>query len=572
MKVFLKIFLFGVVLFLVTGCSGKSRSPFEKGTFKLTVLHTNDYHGHPTSFNAYGDGLALGEKGQGGLAARSTLINMVRDEVDNVLLLDAGDILSGLIESNLNKGEIDYAAYGYMNYDAIAIGNHEFDYGFDHLTVTLKNLVPNTAFLGSNIYFVEETNKTPIGGDVPLNDRQLIFDEYLIREYNGVRVGIFTVVKPSIVTTTKLENVVNVEVGDPFAVAVRTVKKLREEEKVDVVIALTHLGYYADRSQFTEDADQRSWGDEDLAKIVNGIDLIVGSDTHTLIEEPVKIKNTWVVQAGEWGKYLGRVDMVFKRGNLTEVNGSIIPINVTNANGEYEVSNLFPYEYPITEDQEIINIIKPFVERVEVIKNEKIGVLRGNFEFEKAISRSDDIPVANFVVDAFKEVLGVDIVLQNAGGLRAGMREGDVTRGDIIGIVPFSNTMWILDVPATVIVEAVVHGASNHGGGSFLQASGLRWDLIVKPALRDFTVNNIRFADGRPFEITDADGKTKIYRVAANSFMVDGGDNYRMLTPYKDNGYNTNKIYADVVMEFVQNHGSINVEDYNDNRINVIIR
>jgi len=270
----------------------------------LTILHTNDQHSRidpmPKDGRKYG--------GMGGMARRATLIEKIRKEQPNVLLLDAGDIWQGTPYFNFFNGELEYKLMSRMKYDAATLGNHDFDNGLQGL----QNQLPKAEFpfLIANYNF----------GNTILKDK---FQPYKVFEKQGLRIGVFGL-GIELAGLVSKKNYGETEYIDPVPVAQEIVQELRHNQKCDLVICLSHLGY----SYATDKID-----DLKLAKQVPGIDLIIGGHTHTFLDEPTVVQNaggeTLVNQVGWSGIFLGRIDFAFNKKNRqkTGVSALVLPVD-----------------------------------------------------------------------------------------------------------------------------------------------------------------------------------------------------------------------------------------------------
>ena len=269
---------------------------------KITILHTNDTHSQidPLPPN---DVLF---PGKGGVARRATLVKQVRKENPNTLLVDGGDVFQGTPYFNFYKGEVEYRAMSEIGYDAATLGNHEFDNGVDALAAAAK--FAKFELLSAN-YDVEGT---PLEGRVK---------PYIVREFQGVRVGLFGLgISPVGLITPA--NFKGVTYRDPVDAAREVVKILREKEGCTLVVAMSHLGYY------TEPRPGQI-GDSQVAAQVDGIDFIAGGHTHTFMNKPVRIKQpsgqeTLIFQVGKSGIFVGRVDFVIRSGTVVAVAGRLL--------------------------------------------------------------------------------------------------------------------------------------------------------------------------------------------------------------------------------------------------------
>ena len=259
---------------------------------RITILHTNDTHSQIDPLPA-NDANA----GKGGVARRATLVKRVRKENPNTLLVDAGDVLQGTPYFNFYKGEVEYKAMSAVGYDVGTLGNHEFDNGVEALAAALKFA---TFDIVSANYDVKGT---------VLEQR---VKRYVVKTVGGIRIGLFGLgVSPAGLITP--DNFKGVTYIDPVVAAREVVKKLREEERCELVVCMSHLGYNADAQR----------GDSFVASQVDGIDFIASGHTHTFMKEPVTQTQpcgakTLIFQVGKSGIYVGRVDFTFRGGKLAE--------------------------------------------------------------------------------------------------------------------------------------------------------------------------------------------------------------------------------------------------------------
>ena len=275
-----------------------------KGETLITILHTNDTHSQidplPANDKQYPD--------KGGVARRATLVKRVRKENPNTLLIDAGDVFQGTPYFNFYKGEVEYKSMSLIGYDVVTLGNHEFDNGVDALAAAMK--FANFDFVSSNY---------DVGG-TPLESR---VKPYVVRVIGGVRVGLFGLgISPNNLITP--ENFKGVKYLDPVRMARGVVKLLREQERCQLVVGMSHLGYYPN----PKDGEI---GDSQVVAQVDGIDFIAGGHTHTFMTKPVIVKqpsggNTVIFQVGRSGIYVGRVDMKLRAGKVIAAAGRLLDL------------------------------------------------------------------------------------------------------------------------------------------------------------------------------------------------------------------------------------------------------
>jgi 5'-nucleotidase len=279
-----------------------ARAATDAGETIVTILHTNDVHSRIDPFPE--DGGRNG--GLGGAARRATLIRRIRAENPNTLLVDAGDVFQGTPYFNLFKGEVDFRVMSALGYDAMNIGNHDFDGGVEGLLGAL----PFARFPLVNANY--DFGASPLGSRV---------QPYLVRDLGPARVGVFGlgVELDALVAEPQRPGITY---GDPVPVARRLARELRAERGCDLVVCLSHLG---------NDGWHGQPGDQDLARQVEGIDLIVGGHSHTFMAEPTRVRHagreTLVFQVGWAGINLGRVDFRLRRGAVTQAQGWALPVD-----------------------------------------------------------------------------------------------------------------------------------------------------------------------------------------------------------------------------------------------------
>jgi 5'-nucleotidase len=258
----------------------------------ITILHTNDTHSQI-------DPVSESDKtwgGKGGVARRATLVKRIRKENPNTLLIDAGDVFQGTPYFNSYKGEVEYESMSLIGYDVVTLGNHDFDNGVNALAAAMK--FANFEFVSTNY-------------DVRGTVLEARAKPYAVRTLGGVRIGLFGLgISPDNLITP--ENFQGVKYMDPVQMTRGVVRLLREQEKCQLVVGMSHLGYYANPKN-------NEIGDSQVAAQVSGIDFIASGHTQTFMEKPVLTKNpagkdTIIFQVGKSGIYVGRIDFKMKDG------------------------------------------------------------------------------------------------------------------------------------------------------------------------------------------------------------------------------------------------------------------
>jgi len=481
----------------------------------ISVFHVNDTHGHAWPF-ADSDGNIIG-----GFSTLATIIDAERKVNPNVLFLHAGDINTGVPESDLVDAVADIMALNRMKLDAVAIGNHEFD---KPRSVLKKQMSwAKFDFLNANIY----------------KDGEPLFTPYIIKEVGDVKVAIvgFTTEHTRI-----LENVYSedLEFRNVIEVAKEIIPEIRKQ--ADVVIALTHLGVGQGYSDLYTTADQ-------LAQNVEGIDLIIDGHSHTNMTSPMVVNGIPIVQAFEWAKVLGRADIEVENGKVVKIDWQAIPVIQSKLVGKDEAGNNV-YQTVVKENLAVKSVLDYFKQ----LGGSKLDTIIGTTEIllngERADARSKTTNLANLIADSMLWKTGADVALTNGGGIRASIKPGNITIRDVLTVLPFGNTLYVIELKGSDLIKVFEYAATiPNGQGGFLQVGGATWKA-EGGKLTEVLVG------GTPID------PEKVYKVVTNDYMASGGDGYTML---KDQpGYNTFYVMADVLTEYIQKVLGGNVTNYDD--------
>ncbi len=511
----MKILLF--VSFLLFGCSSFNH---QDAKLKLRILHTNDHHGH-----------YLADKdGQYGMAARKTKLDQLRSDIKKQsggsLLLSGGDINTGTMESDVFDAKPDFLGMKKLGYDVMAIGNHEFDNDFKVLLQ--QKQWAGFPFLSANIFY-KKTGKR-------------VFDPaYIIKEINGVKVGIFgltTIDTPFKASSDDAKKMFE------FKPIIEAAKPIVDELKlkVDVVIAVTHIGHHG---------SETSNGDIKLAQAVDGIDVIVGGHSQEIINAEVH-NNTIIVQAEDWGKYIGVLDLfITKEHIIADHQYKLEPINLKKSDGDKKVL-IADYIEP---NQEMIDLFKPFQEKAEKIGSQKVGILMKDLSAQRKDVRSKQMPIGQFIGECFKhQVSDVDLVVLNGGSIRGGLVAGDISRKDLHRVHPYGNTIATVKMSAQElfdymsVVAKFSHVNPKHLIGGYPQISFAT--LIMK----DNELIGLKDPEGK-WSIEKVNGaiqtNKKSFTLGTMNFVAKGGDNYPKLTAnptYTDTGFMVNAAMMNYAM------------------------
>jgi len=488
---------------------------------RITILHTNDYHGHlaPFMYNFSPE--------TGGMAAQYTAVNVVRQEVEKsggrVLILSAGDVNTGIPESDLLNAEPDFKAMNAIRYDAMALGNHEFDK--PRRVLKQQKGWARFPFLAANV--LRKATGKPLYGD------------YIIKRLGALKVAIIGFTTPDTPKITMPGNTRGLIFVDPVRPAKKILKRVRD--KVDIVIGLSHLGYYRNPRR-----DRLRKADGYLARNAPGIDVIIGGHTHQAFKKAEQIGNTLVVQAGEFGVYLGRLDLRYndRLKKIVHHKFRLIPINLKTLI-KYKGEKYYMTKGPAyVQHPKITRMLAPYLEKTHALLRAPIGEAVVPLVGDRYKVRSGETNLGNLITDAMRQRVDADVALQNGGGIRSGIARGPISYRDILAVLPFGNTLVIMKLTGAQLLRALRHAARQHpGSGGWLHVSGLKWEIR-----RGAPANVI--VGGKPLD------KKRLYTIAMNNFLAAGGDGYLVLQSGKNN-YDTGFVVADVVKDYISKRNRV---------------
>jgi 5'-nucleotidase len=515
------VFVLGVLLI------GVLLIPFaaaqEEESFSLTIMHTNDEHAAHDPDN----------NGDGGAARQATVVDQIRAEVENSLLLDGGDRFTGTLYHVQYRGQDNAMIMNALGYDAMTLGNHEFDDGDDVLAAFINAL--DFPVVTANVDFSESE---VLAG---------LVEPYVIEEINGEPVAIIGLVTAETAILSKPGPELVFE-HDLVSVTQEVVDELTAMG-INKIILLTHIGYNADL---------------EVGTAVSGVDVIVGGHTNTFLsntyqgavgEYPTVLTSAageplLVVQASTRTKYLGRLDVEFdSAGVLTGWEGDAILLS----------------RY-IAADPEISDMIAGLAGPIEELRATPVGETGVFLVGDRAVCRFAECNLGNLIADAMIAETGAQIAVQNGGGIRSSIPNEDtpddlafdapsmVTLGDVLTVLPFGNLVSTFQISGADIWAALEHSVSraenpeNEGTGRFLQVSGLRytWDGTQEIGSRIVSAE-VRNEAGE-YEPLDLEAT---YMAVTNDFVRTGGDGYEMfrdnaVDPY-DFGRPLDQVLADYI-------------------------
>lgn len=493
--------------------------------YTLTILHINDWHSRIESNNKYESTCSAEEEGKGecfgGAARLVTAIAQEREKLkdENVILLNGGDNFQGSLFYTTYKGKAEAEFLNLMKFDAMTVGNHEFDDGEDALVPFLQEI--KFPVLSANVH----PNAQSKVGDM--------IKPSVVLEVGGQKIGIVGAV------TTETPDIAspgpNIAIEDDVADITAEVKKLADEG-VDKVIALTHIGYPREM--------------EMIAKIP-GVDVVVGGHTHTLLSNtddkaagpyPTMVDNPLgykvpVVQAASYSKVLGELKVVFNDiGIVKSAEGE--PLRLDKA---------------IEPDQAVLARIKELGAPIEELKNKEVGETTKAVDGSRDNCRARECEMGNLVSDAVLDRVkgqGVTIAISNGGGLRASIDQGTVTMGEVLTVLPFQNTIATFQIKGADLVAALEGGLSQleDGAGRFPQVAGLKYSFDKSVAPNEGRVKSVEVMEGGNWVPIDP---AKDYMVATNNYVRQGGDGYKVFADKAQNAYDYGPGLEQVVADYL---------------------
>jgi 5'-nucleotidase / UDP-sugar diphosphatase len=522
---------------LLSACATQSPPPLAAFStpIKLTVLHTNDHHGR----------FWKNSDGEYGMAARKTLLDSVRAEVKaaggHTLLLDGGDVNTGVPESDTQDAEPDFKGMQLLGYDAMTFGNHEFD---KPISVLTKQIAwAGFPMLSANIY----------------KDGKRFAKPYHVFDRGGLKIAVVGLTTDDTNKMVDPANIVGIEFRKPAREAAALMPELKSQ--AHVVIAATHMGHYPPGTRGVN-----AEGDVEMAREVKGFDLIVGGHSQNPVCmaaenvrnevyapggacKPDQQNGAWIVQAHEWGKYVGRADFEYAGGQLKLVKYQLIPINlkktVKAADGKDQ--KVFATQ-EIAEDAAALAFLKPYQDKGRAALDVVVGQSDGKLEGERAIVRARPTNLGVFIASVMQQRTKADLAIMNAGGIRESLPAGALTYKDVIKVQPFGNMLAYVDMSGKELMDYLRAAASmTAGSGAFAQFSGVQM-VVEGVAVKSATLKGM------------AIDPAKTYRLALNNFQANGGDGYPKLSNHP--GYvNTGFVDADVMREYLSKNG-IKVADF----------
>jgi 5'-nucleotidase / UDP-sugar diphosphatase len=511
--VFLLIIVLGVSGFLIYKSVDMNELLYNIGVYdkKITIVNTADIHGHIIYEKDSGAYYTFDEpKIVLGMAKINSFVSKMKAKDKNLLFVDSGDLFHGTNEANINNGQgvVDIAKL--MGYTSMTVGNHDFNFGIDRLLEIRDNI--NFPMLSANVF---------------LNDK-LLFKEYMIVEVNGIKLGLFGLTTEVSLSHLNTRDLKGIKITNPVIEAKNVVEKLKG--KCDSIILVSHLGTTQDR---------------EIMRQVKGIDVIFCGHSHFIKRKPEIINGINLVAPGSYTNFVGVARLYFNKNKLKKFDWKLVTPEKENA-----------------DNSEINKIALTYQKAAFENGKEIIGKAKCNFDGYRSHVRTGETNLGNLITDAMCEEAAADIAIVNGGVIRESLPEGEITVYKVGKVIPFINSLVTIEMSGDLIYQAIERGLRpypNPSNGAFLHvSSGLSYTFdaskIAGKRLVSVTFN------GKPLD------KNKIYKVATNDYLFNGGDNYTEFIDTKILSYGD--LLKTVLANYIKRHKEVKEEK--ENRINVI--
>jgi 5'-nucleotidase/UDP-sugar diphosphatase len=480
--------------------------------YKLTILHTNDFHARFEPISKYDGPCSSDDNGEGkcfgGSGRLVTAIADARARTNNSILVDGGDQFQGTLFYTYYKGALAAEMMNKMGYDAMTVGNHEFDDGPE----VLKG-------------FMDAVNFPVLMSNADVSGEPLLADKLAkstVIERGGEKLGLIGLTPQD--TDELASPGPNIIFTDPVQAVQGEVDRLTAEG-VNKIILLSHSGFAV---------DQR------VAAETTGVDVIVGGHSNTLLSNtneraegayPTMVGNTAIVQAYAFGKFLGELNVVFNDAG-----------EISSATGEPLVMDA-----AVAEDATTVARVAEAAAPLEAIRSKVVAQTNEPIGGDRAVCRAMECTMGNLIADAMLARVadqGIQIAIQNSGGIRASIDAGEVTMGEVLTVLPFQNTLSTFQVTGATMIAALENGVSQieEGAGRFPQVSGMSYVVDAsQPA--GSRISDV-MVDGSAIEMDT------VYGVVSNNYVRNGGDGYKMFRD-AENAYDFGPDLADVTAEYL---------------------
>lgn len=508
MKITIKLSLITLCLFATLTASISAKD--------VTIYYTNDLHAHvsPGKIPAIDK-----ERLVGGFANIASIVNDAKKKSKGVFFFDAGDYFTGPYISTLTKGEAIIDIMNAMPFDAVSVGNHEFDHGVDNMVKQLSKA--NFPILLGNVFYT--------------NSDELIWNKpWTIIEKDGVKIGVIGIhQKFAFYDTIAAKAYAGSEARDEGPYIQKGLDALKG--KADIIVLLIHEGTPARQSSYgNKDVARMLQADINTVKKFKGIDVLITGHAHVGTPEPIKVNDTLVVSTDAYGTDIGKLVLNFnpRTKRIDSYNGKLITV--------------FADEYK--PDPKVQARIDEWDTRLRSITDQVIGSTTTPF----TRSYGESSPIGNLIIDAMMAKVPDAVVgLQNSGGLRADFPQGNLKYGDVITTFPFNNELVEMDLTGKDLTNLMIH-ATNLTNGILQVSKNVHVEYDSKKPVGkriiSFTINN------QPID------PTRTYRVATHSFCATGGDGFEAFLKGKNVKTINSTTSAESIIDYIKVHSPLKPE------------
>lgn len=440
-------------------------------TIDLTLFHTNDMHGR-----VVGDGKSI---------IGIDMIAGIKGSQEQALLIDAGDTVHGIPFATINKGKDIITLMKLAGYDVMTPGNHEFNYG----SGALKELA-DQASTGTNDFDI-------ISANIKNADVTNFLESQHIEVVNGIKIGMFGLSTQETLYKTNPKNVEGLKFEDPIESAKQQVASLKEQG-ADIIIAISHIG--------TDESSNPT--SKMIAEQVPDIDVIIDGHSHSVYKEGYRVNNVLIASTGEYENNLGKVVLTINKKDKVLMEKAATLLDYHTATSQYVPNEVVK--------EEITNIKEAQQPMLDTI----IGKTQVKLEGAREFVRTGETNLGNLITDAMRDLTGADIAITNGGGIRATIEAGDITKGNVIEVLPFGNYIVTKNLKGSQIKDILELGVSAYPAtlGGFPHVSGMTYKFDETKAAGS-RVHSIKI-NGKAMDMNG------VYLVATNDFLAAGGDNF----------------------------------------------
>ena len=493
------------------GVTGIVKADGDDDTFNLYVVHTNDVHAR----------IVEGEDGSMGYAKLSTLLKMARSVTDNILVLDAGDVLHGTNLANVFEGESVGVLLTMLGYDAVSPGNHDFNYGAAQLEdlAALSEAIGGPKVLAANI----------VDGN-----GNFVFQPYQVYEFNGFDVVVIGLSTPDTKTKSHPKNTEGLTFWDDSYIQYAQSAIDLAHEIGDYVIVLGHMGLGEDGTL--------GMTSEDICTYLDGIDLFVDGHSHTVLENGLEVNGSLIVSTGQYLNNVGVVEIQVVDGKAAGETALLVPASaVSDPSTSQLAKNLGITE--VAADPAVTAYVDELNAELDERFSEVVASVPVFLDGERENVRTKQTNLSRLICEALTAETGSDFTIINGGGIRASIEAGDVTLGDINNVLPFTNTVAVCEMTGAQVLEALEFGYSliPEQNGGFAQSDlKVVYSRFADPGSR---IRRVLLPDGTPLDVNAT------YLVTTNDFMAAGGDGFTMFGAVVQEGGLLNEVFADYLSE-----------------------